>query len=551
MAGANFSGLNVATKAGEGAAHINHWENFYGTINQIQQRELANQKLITDAVTKSQLEMADIAKGIRPKEIPPFTKKVDEFTNASLMTASGDVKKDPQKLREWTKKKNDAYISAMTIADGSKQAAKFKSGLIDNVFKSKGIGYKSPEELSKIYEQYDNMSLEEIAKGGYNTPNPYLLPPDTFSKEDYDKHIFGELKTKPDLQEVKDPGGRVIGRNKNEIQYYSNDIPTIASKTAQVIAGVHDVSQSAKAEYEKDLATSPDQVKNTFDEAHKIVDNIPGTQVKPQLPNDYVGYAVAKNILRAQPKNVGTSAYTEDPDYKRSKDEAFKLKMQDRSLANRKNMIILSHSLKAKDEQPPAVNSELLYDAARYPNKNFEMKGKDGKSVYLNGREVLDAGLQAIAGDNPKNTDAVQLDRFTMVSQEGRRRIVEKLLPSLAQSEREELITGLSGKGESNSNATIKAVLDKINETYGQNLKIDDINRYAIPVFINKSYTTDIDKKPVLIVKPVIVNPGTNNFGQFHSTLSNQVTSKKKSGMKAENPNFIGALQELSQDDDQ
>ena len=158
----NFSGLNVATKAGEGYAHINHWENFYNTVNSIHQEDLTNQKMIRDAVAKSSLEVAEAQKGIRAIEIPKFKEAADKFTNAALVAASPDVQKNPKLLAQWTQKKNDAYMEAITIAEGSKAAVKRKNDIVNDIFKAKGVGFKSQEELNPIFNEYDNLSLIHI-----------------------------------------------------------------------------------------------------------------------------------------------------------------------------------------------------------------------------------------------------------------------------------------------------------------------------------------------------------------------------------------------------
>lgn len=550
----NYSGLNVSTGLGDGMATVHHWERFYKTVDQINQRDLTHQKQISDALSKSQFELSDVSKGIRPKDIPLFTKHSDDFVNASILERDKDVQKDPVKLAEVVKRKSDAYVNAMNIASQSKKAAEFKAGIIADVFKSKGVGYKAPEDLDKIWGEYDNTDVNELSRRGMDTPNTYLLPHDTYPKEDYDKHVFGEAKTRPDLQEIKDANGRVIARQKNEMQYYTNDIPTIASKTAQVIDGVQDVRSAAKRDYDKDLNLNPDVVKTTFENAHKVIQDLPTGAVKPVLPNDYIGYAAAKNVLRGQPKQVGTSGYEEDPEYKRDKSEAFRMKMAEAGFKNRKDVVYLQHTLKKKDEAAPAVNTQILYEAAKYPNKNFTMKAANGKDVVLTGREVLDAGIQAVAGDNPKNVDAVQLDRSSLTNNQSRRRIIEKLLPSISESEKADFLKSV----ESNTYDSAKKLLDKINEVYHQDISLDDINRYSIPVFIHKQYITDdfVDKdanttkRSRLVLKPTFVSPGTHNFGQFHSVISNQVTSKKKGQMSSENPNFIGALRDLSNDND-
>jgi len=545
----NFSGLNVSTGQGEGAAHINHWENFYNTIGQIQQRDLAHQKAIVDAANKGNLEMGELAKGLRPKDIPKFKQYTDKFTEAALMAASKDVQKDPHQLAEWTKKKNDAYTGAMAWASTSKQIGEFRSKTIPSaVLKDKGVGWRSPEELDEMYKQYDDMDSDQITKAQLNTPTKWVIPADTFPKQDYDKHIFGDVVTKPDMQEVKDPSGRTIARETKQIQSYAHNTPTIASKTAQVINGVRDVRQAAKAEFEK---ADPAVIKQTMDDAQKIVEADPDSKGM-KLPVDYVGYATAKNIIQGKPKVVGTSAYAEDPGYKREQDEAFKMKMADKNAAKAKSLVYLHASLAKKTDAPQSVNTQFMYDAARNPTKDIVVgKTASGNPIYMKGTQIINNAIQAIAGDNPKNVDGVQLDRWTLVTEDGRRRILEKLLPELDDT-KGVTIDQLAKGNPNNHNETIQAILDQVNSKYKQNIKMDDINKYAIPVFITKKYVPDPinSGQKMLVLTPTFINPATNDFGQFHSAISNQVNTKKKNQMSTENPNFISFLQQNAGNDD-
>jgi len=289
-------------------------------------------------------------------------------------------------------------------------------------------------------------------------------------------------------------------------------------------------------------------VQKTMKDAQAMVDNDPASKGM-KLPEDYIGFATAKNIIQAQPKVVGSSAYAEDPQYKREQDEAFKLKMADKAAAKAKSLVYLHASLTKSKDAPQSVNTQLMYDAAKNPSKMFTIgKTASGNDIYMPGSMILNNAIQAISGDNPKNIDGVQLDRQTLVTEDGRRRLIEKLLPDLDDGTRAQL-----EKGDPNDhNKTLQDILTQINTTYKQNIKMSDINKVSIPVFISKKYVADPNNngQKLLIVSPTFVNPNTNDFGQFHSSISNQVAPKKTNQMKAENPNFISFLQQNTGNDD-
>ena len=551
----NASGLNVATKAGEGAAHIDHWERFYGTLNYIQQQDLASQKMIVDAANKSALEVRELGKGIRPADVAKFKEYTDKFRETSMAAASKDVQRDPKKYAAAQQASNDAYLNAMNLADQSKEGLKFKGSIGDDVLKSKGVGYKSAEELKKLYEDYDKMPIGQLHEKGYMTPGMWQIPADTVPKADVDKRIFGGL-TKNTIESpvYANDGKTVKGRSKHAVQGYENDIPTVANNTLDFITAMHDYKNNQMAAYERDMSQNPETVKQTIESAKKIVDALPSGGIKVSIPDGYTGYAVAKNILKAQPKDIGESGYTVDQEWKTGQDQAFKLMMQGRGFKNQKDMIQFKHSL-GPAGSVTSINTKALYDAAKDPKASVMVDIGGGKKVPMLNSDVLDAGVQAMAAGIGKGTTGVTITRNNLVNAENRRRIIENLFPGLSQEEREDLIS-LETKmpqgapeGEINT-AGIKKILAKINSTFGQNITVDDVNRYGIPVFVKKTSKMDANGNDKISANATFVNPATNQYGQFFSTLSNQVAGKKKAAVGAEAENYIEILSNVSQDNE-
>ena len=432
----NASGLNVATKAGEGVAHINHWEKFYGALNYIQQQDLAAQKMIVDAANKSALEVRELGKGIRPADVSKFKEYTDQFRENSMAAASKDVQRDPKKYAEATAKANDSYINAMNLANQSKEGTTWKATVSGDVLKSKGVGYKSQEEISKQWAEYDKLPIDQLHQKGYMTPGMWQISPDTVPKADTDKRIFGQLKTIPSEKVVYAPDGKtVIGRQKATKESYENDIPTVANNTLDMIGGMHDFKNQQMAAYERDQRDSPDAVKETIANAKKIVDALPAGGIKVTIPDGYAGYAVAKNILKAQPKDVGVSGFTEDPEYKRSKDQAFKILMQGKAIKASQDNIMLKHSLGA-NSNVQSINAKTLYDASKNPSATVMVDIGGGKKVPMTNRQVLDAGVQAMAASSGRGVTGITIDRSALVNKEERRRVIENLFPSMGASEK-------------------------------------------------------------------------------------------------------------------
>jgi hypothetical protein len=250
----------------------------------------------------------------------------------------------------------------------------------------------------------------------------------------------------------------------------------------------------------------------------------------PYLTNNPEGYELSKNLIAGMPKTT-QGKFVEDPLYrdKVNKADAWaKLRytkgvaeaMQQRGFRHAEKMkAITVKNAQGHDED---LDTRPMFEAALNPDKEYT--GADGRK--MTGRDMVNNYAQAIAANNPKNITALTLSKQDLFDDQRRRALYNKLgIPEMASK--------IPGKYNQDQLRQIIAedFTKKVNEKYKGDVHITpaDLDKYAIPVFIRRSYTKN--DRGVLQPQETIsaANPAINDYGQFHASVSQQSATKKKS----------------------
>ena len=288
-------GLNISTKAGEGQANILNWGDFHNTLNRLYERDIQDQTAIKNQFQKSEMQLLETAKGLRPTDIPKFKQLADDYKQASLMLMSPKVKKDPQQTAFWKSQQQDSYINAVSHAERSKETQKSLHDMATMYAQKKGIGMLHPEDWNKQWDAANGMTSDEISQTGLNVPTKWMRPMVNFPKQDFLNFTLGkEVKDKVVKQNPNDPTKEDV----YEVRKRENSPHQIALNVLKSFDAAPDTYDYHKQVFENlvekgDIAT----IKNTVEEANKLDPSFP-------LQYDAAHYAAADLMLQAKPNEV-------------------------------------------------------------------------------------------------------------------------------------------------------------------------------------------------------------------------------------------------------
>lgn len=542
-------GLNIATQVGEGRATVTHWDEVNATLNNIYQKDLLNQKMLVQRTQEYQVKLADAQKGVRPADQPAIQEAYGKWREASVALQSSKVKGNAQERAKWTEAQQNAYVNVISLADRSKNFVKTTNDLMKQMSAKQGVGYKPMNELEPIFSMRDSLPVDQALAQHYDTGLPYLLPATTFPKQDFDKLIFGGTKPlsrvgKRDIVDAET--GEIKGTQKTKEEYYpvwdpanKDSTPwTIANNVASVANQIPSVNAKFKVDYETSMQNNPDGVTQSIADAGRVL----GDNFK-NMPDGYMKYAIAQHVSQAKPKVSDEGSIQYDKEYERKQTMKNKLLLMRTANQYRRNNIMLTHSLRMTEKsasQQASVDTDLMYKAANNPNKQFEIgKDKDGKPLYSSGFDIVRSYQSAIAADNPNKAQAYVMNSRTLNDPNQRESLLTALFPEAPEMSKRmgELTIG-------NPQGTQQIIVDAINKKFQQNITVDDINRYAIPIFVKKTLVEDPAKpgtyKPVST--PTFSNPRNRDYGQFHADISQQAAGKKKAFAQNQNDNYMDIL---------
>ena len=288
-------GLNIATKSGEGQANVLNWGEFHNTLNRLYERDIQEQTAIKNQYQKSEMQLLETAKGLRPPDIPKFKQLADDYKQASLMLMNPKVKKDPQQTSFWKSQQQDAYINAVSHAERSKDTQKQLHDLSTLYAQKNGRGMLHPEDWNKQWDATNNMTSDQISQMGLNVPTKWMRPMVSFPKKDFIDYTLGKEEkqtitrdnpndpSKQDVYEVKSRGNKPHEIGLNVLKSFEA-APDTYDYHKQIFENLQEKG---------DIYT----IQNTIDEANKL---------DPSFPKQYdaAHFAAADLMLQAKPKET-------------------------------------------------------------------------------------------------------------------------------------------------------------------------------------------------------------------------------------------------------
>ncbi len=518
-------GLNISTQAGEGDAHIWHWEETDAAIQNIYNRDLLNQKNVLNEFNRLNIGLTDASKGLRPADMPLFKNNYDKFKQASLMMQTGKVRNNPQDLAFWKEQQDQAYLDNMSLAQRSEEATKTKSNIWKDVTANpeKYYDYDHLQQLNAMYDASPVGTLDQLQ---LNTTTPWLHPSDAYPQEQFDKHVLGDPKIVPGKpEEVIDEKTKIpVGHWLTTQEIYTKKPSQIAADMTLGMKQVWDIGNYWKDKWKSD-SKQEGVVDQTMSKAQEIIDADPANNGY-KLDKGYVGYAQANYILRGQPTTVGSRSWQTDPrwtehekDLDRKDTQNFQRSMLGIRDQYQKGILTFKQTLK---DMGFKFSGEEMYGAATKPYATYVPQGeKNATPVY--GFQLLDKRMTEIMSKAPKNLDYAILTKYTIATTAERRRIIDKLFGAPVAGDKS--ADGVAKKALYDSDRAndtqdnIKNFIDYLNSK-GIDVTENDINNNAIPVVVDK-------------IKGQVVgsmNPATHNFDQFTQQLAQILNSEKPRG---------------------
>jgi hypothetical protein len=375
------SGLNIATKVGDGQAGVIDWSGFHNTLNQIYQRDIDNHKAASLAYDRSAMEVNKMADGIRAEDLEDFKGAAEAYKQASLMLMNPKIKRDAQESAKWQRAKDEAFFTSMQVANESKKEALRQHELNAKYLKSNGADFN--ENYLEIADKVKGLSTKAIKQNRLDNEATYILPKDPNTEAQIFEGILGtKNKTKLSSNIQKDgmqkeykiqvPSGvKAIKQNDGTYKY---DYSSIATDAAKYLLN--------NPKYHKQVIG---EFNNQFpQEKYKIMLEAQSLQPDFEVKNDPEHYFAAKMIVKAK-REISEEEGKETP-IKPTFAEQTKVAKEkattqfNRSLEKMGYGASLREKVATKGVTPEAVKNET--DAI------FERAKKEGKEVDVNGKKM-------------------------------------------------------------------------------------------------------------------------------------------------------------------
>ena len=182
-----------------------------------------------------------------------------------------------------------------------------------------------------------------------------------------------------------------------------------------------------------DLKTQPEHVvRKTMEDAQAMLDADPSNKGY-KLGNGYADYAAASFISQSQPRDVGDKKYETSDEWKEHEKDVDKKDEQNfrAGLAGQMHNYRMQEAdhrkwLQFKTDNEIGFSGQEIYDAAKNPKQTYQIK-QGGKTISLNGSQLLDKRMAEIMSKVPPYYDYVVLNRANILDASERRRIVDKM----------------------------------------------------------------------------------------------------------------------------
>jgi hypothetical protein len=375
------SGLNVATKMGEGQASVIDWSGFHNTLNQIYQRDINKHKEAQLAYDRSAMEVNKMAEGIRAEDTEDLRNSADAYKQASLMLMNPKIKRNSQESAKWQRAKDDAYFATMQIANESKKEAARQHALNAKHLQTNGAGFH--ENYTDLASEVSKLPTKLIKSKGLDNEGMYTVPKDPMKEIEIKKNIYGTKPVK--IQYSKQADGyqqdmviehpENVIMTKNDDGSYTPNFSKVATKATESLLHNPNFRSTAKKDY---LETQPEYRSKILLAAQKLSPDI-------EIADDPEHFFVAKSIVEAsqgirETKEGGLKAIpaTFEEKTKVAKEKA--TTQFNRSLQKMGYGASLREKVAAKGVTPEAVQNET--------SAIFERAKKQGKEVDVNGKKM-------------------------------------------------------------------------------------------------------------------------------------------------------------------
>ncbi|MEJ7828576.1 MAG: hypothetical protein WKF91_10280 [Segetibacter sp.] len=511
------AGLNIATRAGEGEAKIYRWDEVHRTLNQIAQRDFLHGRQLKDEYAKSQLQIQQSQKGLRPADIPLFKAAYDKYKNASLMLQQKAISRDPEKMANYSKIQNDGLTEAMSLAERSKEASKLKGSYYDQWMKDGGLN--ASEDYNDKMQLFDKLNVDEIRQHNFDNPMNFFNPKDDTPK-DLQKRILGDQQVDQRRTPLFDDKGKRMGDEVEEFYAYKTPLDVVAKNAGRELAQSRSETKRTQKEYANG---NPNDIAAIMDNANKQIAKLGGAP----LPNDYAGYYAAQAINQAATvKSAGSKKREYDQLYMQNLTREQQLALHASSeknanarfytgQANQQRRFNTMQSQKNSNGYP-AMDTTPIYNALKEGN-----------------RELATKALNALAANNPGKPISITISRLDILDAGKRRALLDKF--GITDKD-VEIQVGANESEQSKRDRKVAKVLEVINQrSGGSKIKVSDLDRHKIVgAFIHMGKVNEYDpstkeyKGTKQTRLPVIFNPHTSTVDQFNSEISNEYSPKKK-----------------------
>lgn len=394
------SGLNIATRAGEGQAYVYDWHELHQNINNVLQKEAQHMQALRDNYTKSSLMAADAIKTLRPIDIEPFKNAYNKFKDADLTLANPKIQKDIKAFQYYTDQKMAALAELNQIQAESKATAQRILDLQTENYKTNGVNAK-PDFYDKL-NFLNNLPSNQIMQKGLLMPTHYFFDksPIDFNKVS-DAILGGKVKT-PNIsiptEDKKMINNYIYEIPKNASIIMKNGVPDINPETGKpkldytgIIQNTASIFKSAGQNtkllydinqmYKNDIQTNPELVQKTFETAKKLLDA--SGQDGNQLVNSPEYYLLAKNIVSADALTKGYIT-KQLPTYETKRQDALLDYQQKRKISSQYQIYVNNNNYQEAGRLLNMINENNINNGTPFSfnNKQYKDIPVNDKNIY-------------------------------------------------------------------------------------------------------------------------------------------------------------------------
>jgi len=382
----NLSGLNVATRVGEGNANVMSWGNLDRAANQLYQEQKQREARGYNDYLQGQAALQKEFSNVRSADIP------------DVVAAYNDLKKTKQAILFDDKIKNDAVALSKAQQQAQIKEAELRQLIkgsqelkdADKVINARKVSHPDDfdEVLVKEHINDHNLPLKDRIKTGRLDVTPYLYKGVDMAKlGQWAKESAGVARALPIGEEIVAEGGykiekKHILRSKNPVQYADNMYKRFqTNKGGQAAAALlNQMSDTKKQQIISSFNSIPDaEFKSKWGVDKKDL-------VNGVLPDDKAGQYVMLDAMQYAVNNM-----PQETESKFRPNEAFKNEQNIKEWNRRNNITNQQKTARAGivagGGYNPRVHVEEIYNNGSDDENKYPIK-VGGKIVDVKGREI-------------------------------------------------------------------------------------------------------------------------------------------------------------------